>query len=84
MGRKLRLAIGMQRDFAHRQPLAELQDARLADHVALAGLAQEVDVEVGGTACAIGPAEASTAAYIATSASANIDGPEIVPPGRNR
>ncbi len=36
------------------------------------------------TASATGPMDAKIAVYIVTSASANIAGPEIVPPGRNR
>ena len=78
------LAVGVHQHVTDREPLAELVQRGVRDHVGGRGLAQEVDVEVRRDATAASrPIIASSATHSPVSASAINDGPLIVPPGRS-
>ena len=66
----------------HQSPAGREQPGLGPQRHAGLGLAQEMDVQVGGDGQGQRPTSASTAAYRATSARAMRVGPDTVPPGR--
>ena len=82
VGDHLALALGIERHFADREPLAELDQSRLADEVGGLGSAQEIDRSAGGDRMRDAATSPRMATKSAASQTANIAGPEMVPPGR--
>lgn len=72
----------MQPDVADGQPRAEFEQLTFGDQIAGGGLRKKFIPTLVVTASATGPIWARMSNQTLTSASENIVGPEIVPPGR--
>jgi hypothetical protein len=79
MSDHLALSVGIDCDFANREPFAELDQPRLANQIDGRGLAEDVDRGASRDRMRDG---ADLSKNRAASQTPNIVGPEIVPPGR--
>jgi hypothetical protein len=82
MRHHLTLSLGIERHLANREPLAELDQPRLPIRSTGVGLRKKLMEALMVTAWATRPISPRIATNSAASQTANIVGPEMVPPGR--